>query len=131
MKTVAPQVRPCSLDAPTQDLLANISSKDMFSDAMNLMTLGEGEQSGRVAGAWGWQGLRLLTLPTPTPPPRHKEDTPGNAEPVADYTGSCSLREAGGGPEGARRCWPQPERALLPLLHHHSPQLLPQKAPAH
>lgn len=35
----AVKVRPCSLDAPTQNLIANISSKDIFSDAMTLMNL--------------------------------------------------------------------------------------------
>lgn len=67
LRTVASQVRPCTLDAPTQNLIVNISRKDVFRDAMTLMNLGEGERSGRVAGAQGWQGLSLLTLPTPAP----------------------------------------------------------------
>lgn len=88
MRAVAPQVRPCSLDVPTQNLIASISSQDMFSDAMALMNLGEGERSGRVAGAQGWQGLSLPTLPTPTfRPPRHKQVPRENAEPAADCTG--------------------------------------------
>lgn len=52
MRAVAPQVRPCSLDVPTQNLIASISSQDMFSDAMALMDLGEGERQA------GWQGPR-------------------------------------------------------------------------
>lgn len=43
MRTVAQRVRPCSLDAATQKLITNIFSKDMFSDAMALMNLGEGK----------------------------------------------------------------------------------------
>ncbi|XP_071076550.1 protein mono-ADP-ribosyltransferase PARP3 [Desmodus rotundus] len=39
VRTVAQQVRPCSLDAATQKLITNIFSKDMFSDAMALMNL--------------------------------------------------------------------------------------------
>ncbi|KAK1332636.1 hypothetical protein QTO34_007319 [Cnephaeus nilssonii] len=39
VRTVAQRVRPCSLDAATQQLITNIFSKDMFSDAMALMNL--------------------------------------------------------------------------------------------
>ncbi|XP_014385216.1 PREDICTED: poly [ADP-ribose] polymerase 3 isoform X2 [Myotis brandtii] len=39
VRTVVQRVRPCSLDAPTQKLITNIFSKDMFSDAMALMNL--------------------------------------------------------------------------------------------
>lgn len=39
VKTTVQRVRPCSLDAATQKLIANIFSKDMFNDAMALMNL--------------------------------------------------------------------------------------------
>ncbi|XP_016072388.1 PREDICTED: poly [ADP-ribose] polymerase 3 [Miniopterus natalensis] len=39
VRTVAQQVQPCSLDTATQQLITNIFSKDMFSDAMALMNL--------------------------------------------------------------------------------------------
>ncbi|XP_039693855.1 protein mono-ADP-ribosyltransferase PARP3 [Pteropus medius] len=35
----AVKVRPCTLDAPTQNLIVNISRKDVFRDAMTLMSL--------------------------------------------------------------------------------------------
>lgn len=35
----AVKVRPCTLDAPTQNLIVNISSKDVFRDAMTLLNL--------------------------------------------------------------------------------------------
>ncbi|XP_036075534.1 protein mono-ADP-ribosyltransferase PARP3 isoform X2 [Rousettus aegyptiacus] len=38
-EAAAGKVRPCSLDVPTQNLIASISSQDMFSDAMALMNL--------------------------------------------------------------------------------------------
>lgn len=38
-RAVAQRVRPCSLDAATQQLITNIFSKDMFRDAMALMDL--------------------------------------------------------------------------------------------
>lgn len=56
MRTGAQRVRPCSLDAATQELIANIFSKDMFRDAMADMNLGEGRgarQSGRGPGVAG------------------------------------------------------------------------------
>lgn len=42
MRNIVQRVRPCSLDAPTQKLITNIFSKDMFKNAMTLMNLGEG-----------------------------------------------------------------------------------------
>ncbi|XP_006169402.1 protein mono-ADP-ribosyltransferase PARP3 [Tupaia chinensis] len=39
LKAVAKRVRPCSLDAATQNLITNIFSKEMFKNAMTLMNL--------------------------------------------------------------------------------------------
>lgn len=52
-RTAFQRVRPCSLDAPTQRLITNIFSKNMFSDAMALMNLGEDPGPGRGGGAGG------------------------------------------------------------------------------
>ena len=61
MRTVAQRVRPCSLDAATQKLIANIFS-NMFRKAL--------ENLGEDGGQAGWQGPgsdRGLSLPTPPP----------------------------------------------------------------
>ena len=58
MRTVAQRVRPCSLDAATQKLIANIFS-NMFRKAL--------ENLGEDGGQAGWQGPgsdRGLSLPT-------------------------------------------------------------------
>lgn len=55
VRTAFQRVRPCSLDAPTQRLITNIFSKDMFSDAMALMNLGE-DPGARPGCVWGGQG---------------------------------------------------------------------------
>ncbi|KAM8925742.1 protein mono-ADP-ribosyltransferase PARP3 isoform 2-T2 [Lycaon pictus] len=39
VRNIVQRVRPCSLDAPTQKLITNIFSKDMFKNAMTLMNL--------------------------------------------------------------------------------------------
>lgn len=58
MRNIVQRVRPCSLDAPTQKLITNIFSKDMFKNAMTLMNLGEERGASQEAGATGVAGLQ-------------------------------------------------------------------------
>lgn len=81
MKTTVQRVRPCSLDAATQKLIANIFSKDMFNDAMALMNLGEGRGARQ-----GGQGRGVARAESPHLP-RCEEDAPGKVEQAADCPG--------------------------------------------
>lgn len=67
VRTAAQRVRPCSLDAATQKLIANIFSQDMFRDSMALLNLGEEprlRRGGKDPGKAGSGGQRAEPPPS-------------------------------------------------------------------